>query len=152
MRRIGAVDSIAATTAGSLLRVLMKAPTGPRCGFVAQTMAQGRTPLITNTAKISPHKRNHLWYFLFIVERTSAFIMALSMLLIVSNKHNPKIVTMIANREIKIKPSFQSNNSQTPLVLPLRGFPSKARQYPSRRPLQSALLCYLHIQSLRIFQ
>jgi hypothetical protein len=92
IRRIGAEDSIATITRGSLLKVAKKAPTGPSPGVAVHTIAQGSTPRITKTANRSPHRRNHLRYFPSIVESTSALMIALSMLLIVSKRLKPATI------------------------------------------------------------
>jgi len=43
-----------------------------------------------------PRRRNHFLALAFIVDRTSALIIALSMLLIVSNRQSPSTVIMIS--------------------------------------------------------
>ena len=86
---------MAAATLGSLLKVEVKAPTSPNSGEVAQTISQGRSPLTANTAIINPHNKNHRLAFSFIVRRTSALMMALSMLVIVSNTKSPPIIIKI---------------------------------------------------------
>jgi len=48
-----------------------------------------------NTAIKRPQTRNHLLAFCFIVERTSALMIALSMLEIISKRERPRIVRMI---------------------------------------------------------
>ena len=93
--KIGADDSTASITAGSLENVAVKAPMGPSSGVVAQTITQGNKPLIINTANKRPQIRNHLLAFGDIVESTSAFTIALSILLITSNKQRPAIVSDI---------------------------------------------------------
>lgn len=91
---------MAVITLGSELKAAVNAPTSPSSGFITQTIAQGKTPLSIKTANKSPQNKNHFLAFLPIVDRTSAFIIALSIEEIVSNKINPQTVSAIANRSI----------------------------------------------------
>gem|GEM_PF-1352063 len=72
-------------------------------GAVAQTISQGKNHLTTNTAISIPHIRNHLLYFLLIVDSISALIIALSILEIISNNHNQKITTKIETQSINLQ-------------------------------------------------
>ena len=92
---MGADDSMAVATLGSLLKVEVKAPIRPNSGEVAQTISQGRSPLTANTAIINPQSKNHFLALGFIVWRTSALMMALSMLVIVSNTKSPPTIIKI---------------------------------------------------------
>lgn len=94
MSRIGEECSIAAATLGSLLKVAVRAETGPS-PELNHTISQGRTPLTTKTAITIPQSRNHLLALLPIVESTSALITALSMLETTSNKTSPKTTRII---------------------------------------------------------
>jgi hypothetical protein len=100
MRRIGADCSIAARTTGSFENVAVNAPAGPSDGVDNQTISQGSKPRIAKTANTSPHKRNQRFARLLIIESTSALIMALSMLVIVSNNMRPVIIRTIEKRSI----------------------------------------------------
>ncbi len=89
---------MASLTCGSLLKVAVMAPIGPRPGIASQTINHGSMPRITNTAKRIPQNKNHFRARGPIVPSTSAFMTALSTLLIASNKVRPAIV----NREEKM--------------------------------------------------
>ncbi len=95
-RRIGDVASMAAAIFGSLEKAAVNTSIMPIPGFASQTMTRGKRPLTTNTAKKNPHRRNHRCAFLLIPPRTSALIMALSILVIISKRERPRIVRMIA--------------------------------------------------------
>lgn len=88
-------DSIAFATLGSLLKVETNAPRRPSFGDVNQTISQGKSPLTANTAMIKPQRRNQRRAFSFIVRKTSALIMALSMLVIVSKTKSPPTTKII---------------------------------------------------------
>ena len=75
---------------------------GPSDGLVAQTITHGRSPRITKTAAIRPHRRNHLRARSLIVARTSALMMALSMLETVSKTMRPATVRIISNQSILV--------------------------------------------------
>lgn len=98
INRMGADFSIDSWTVGSLENVAKREPIGPSPGLTAHIIAQGRSPLITKTAKIIPQKRNHLRALACIVESTSAFIMALSILETISNKQSPKVIIKIEKK------------------------------------------------------
>lgn len=102
MSNIGEEDSTASITLGSLLKVAINDPIGPRDGVAAQTITQGRRPRITNTAKKSPQTRNHRLAFFPIVESTSALMMALSTLLMTSKRQSPATVKNIAKKSIRV--------------------------------------------------
>ena len=95
IRRMVADCSMAAMTSGSLEKVAVKAPTGPRDGVESQTISQGRRPRTANTAKISPQTRNHRRVRSLIVESTSALMIALSMLVMVSKRQRPAMMRII---------------------------------------------------------
>src|SRR5450759_1138424 len=103
-RRKGDESSITFLISGLSLNVDVNAPTGPRVGFVAHTMSHGSIPLTTKTANSNPYERNHFLARSDIVERTSALITALSMLLIVSNSIRPTTISII--EKISIIPRF----------------------------------------------
>ena len=92
MRSNGDDSSTSLCTSGSPLNVAVRLPMGPRAGFAAHTMSHGRTPLIRKTAINIPHRRNHLLAFFDIVDKTSALIMALSMLIMTSKSARPAMV------------------------------------------------------------
>src|SRR5512146_1554998 len=98
MSSMGADLSTASTTEGSLLNVLISAPHGPKEGVVTHTISQGRTPLMMKTAKSKPQNRNHLRARAPMVERTSALMMALSMLLMVSKRQRPATMSRAESR------------------------------------------------------
>ena len=77
---------------GSPENVAVSAPTGPRDGADIQTISHGSTPRIAKTANRRPQTRNQRRAFSDIVERTSALIMALSMLVMVSNRQSPAMI------------------------------------------------------------
>lgn len=82
-------------TCGSLLKAACNNPPGPRDGTTTHKMRKGSTPRTITTAKSIPHNKNHRRAFAPIPESTSAFIIALSMLLIISNKLSPTTVSTI---------------------------------------------------------
>ena len=90
--RGGADISMAAITAVSPDRVACITPQNPSEGLSIYTMMKGRTPRTTKTANNMPQKRNHRRAFLDMVERTSAFMTALSMLLTISKIMSPATV------------------------------------------------------------
>ena len=94
-KRIGADFSIDSKTTGSLLNDAVSALIGPSAGLAAQIIIQGNSPLITSTANNMPQSKNHWCTRRLIVESTSALIIALSILLIISNKHKPLAVKII---------------------------------------------------------
>ena len=98
---MGADCPIAATTAGSLENVAVSAPMGPRDGVDIQTISHGSAPRITKTANNSPQMRNQRRAFCDIVERTSALIMALSMLVMVSNRQSPAMIRSMEKISMK---------------------------------------------------
>src|SRR6185436_6297255 len=69
---IGAEASIELFTSGLPDQVAMKACQGPKLGLKAQTIAHGKIPRTTNTAKSIPQKRNHLRARAPMVPNTSA--------------------------------------------------------------------------------
>lgn len=93
--KIGAAISIDSFMCGSLLKVAVRASIGPKDGFTAQTISHGSNPRIKKTAKSKPQNKNHFLAFACIVERTSAFITALSMLEIASKRQRPRTITII---------------------------------------------------------
>src|SRR4030066_931315 len=93
--RIGADCSIDSIPFGSLLKEAVNAPTGPSEGFTIQTMNQGKRPLTRNTEESIPQNKNHRRAFCCMVDKTSALIIALSILLIVSNNTNPATIKLI---------------------------------------------------------
>jgi len=95
-------SSIADVTAGSLENVASRAPAGPSDGVVAQTISHGRSPRTTKTAKIRPQKRNNFRAFCPIVARTSALMMALSMLETISKTERPATVRIINSQSISV--------------------------------------------------
>ncbi len=101
LRRIGADCSIACATAGSELNVAVSAPRSPSAGFVSQRMRSGRSPRARKTAMSNPHRQNQRLAFAETVPRTSALMTALSMLLMVSKRLNPTIVSMLEKRSIE---------------------------------------------------
>ena len=92
MKRMGADCSTAAKTRGSLENVAVNAPMGPRDEVDIQTISQGNNPRIAKTAINNPQVKNQRFALSPIVESTSALIMALSMLVIISNKTRPVII------------------------------------------------------------
>src|SRR3989338_3002739 len=113
-KRRGADVSIASATAGSLLKVANNASIGPSVGLTAQTIAHGKRPRTTNTAKRIPQIKNHRRAFSPIVERTSALMIALSILLIASNKQSPATMRIIE------KISMEVNKHQRLINIPFR--------------------------------
>ena len=92
---IGDDASIAFATDGSLLKVDANAPTTPRLGEVSQTISQGKKPSYGKYCYDKAPKQKPSSGFFFIVRRTSAFIMALSMLVIVSKTKSPPTIKRI---------------------------------------------------------
>jgi hypothetical protein len=97
---MGADCSIAVITTGSLENVAVKAPIGPREEVDNQTISQGSNPLIAKTAINNPQVKNQRLALSPIVESTSALIMALSTLVIVSNKTRPAMIRMMERRSM----------------------------------------------------
>ena len=95
MSRMGDDCSIAAMTSGSLEKVAVRAPTGPSDGVESQTISHGSRPRTAKTANSSPQIRNQRFARSLMVERTSALMMALSMLVIVSNRTRPDTIRMM---------------------------------------------------------
>ena len=85
---------------GPLLIVFTIVCINPDPGFKIQTIRKGRSPRTTPTDRKSPHVVNHLREDCFMVERTSAFIIALSIELIISKSPRPRIVIKLAKRFI----------------------------------------------------
>ena len=73
--------------------VAVNAPTGPSDGVEIQTISQGRRPRTATTANSSPQTRNQRFARSLMVESTSALMIALSMLVIVSNMQRPAITS-----------------------------------------------------------
>jgi hypothetical protein len=97
---MGADFSIAAITTGSLENVAVNAPIGPREDVDNQTISQGSNPRIANTAINNPQVKNQRFALSPIVESTSAFIMALSILVIVSNKTRPAMIRSMERKSM----------------------------------------------------
>src|SRR5512137_290512 len=89
---MGADCSTAAKTRGSLENVAVNAPMGPSDEVDIQTISQGNNPRTAKTAINNPQVKNQRFARSPIVESTSALIMALSMLVIISNKTRPVII------------------------------------------------------------
>ena len=94
MSRTGELSWMALRAAGSPVRLAVKASQGPRPGVMTQTMSQGRTPRTTKTAIRIPQVRNHLRARVCMPCRTSALMMALSMLVIDSKRASPRTMRM----------------------------------------------------------
>ena len=77
------------------MRVAVKASQGPKPGTTTHTMIQGSTPRRMNTANRIPQVRNHLRALACMVGRTSALMMALSMLVTVSKRARPRTMRMV---------------------------------------------------------
>lgn len=97
---MGADASIARVTPKSEEKVAVKAPTGPKEGDTAQTMAQGKSPLTTKTATSIPQIKNHLRACWPMVDKTWALIMALSTDETVSKSTRPATIKIIDKRSI----------------------------------------------------
>ena len=89
MRRSGAELSIASATWGSFEKVAVRAPRNPTLGRTAQTIRRGSNPRTRKTPIKRPHTRNHLFAHGFMVVKTPALMMALSMLEIISKRERP---------------------------------------------------------------
>src|SRR3989338_2499364 len=98
IKSIGADSSITFATFGSELKEAVKEPKNPSDGLLIHKIVQGNSPLTKKTAIKMPHSRNHLLAFLDIVPRTSALIIALSTLIITSNKARPVTMRIIENQ------------------------------------------------------
>src|SRR3989338_2387087 len=108
---MGADSSITFAMLGSELNDAAKEPKKPRLGLFAHNITQGNKPLTKNTAIMIPHNKNHFLPFLDIVERTSALITALSMLITISKRLSPKRVRIIENQlAISAKKSYSNKN------------------------------------------
>ena len=101
--RTGALSWMAFCAAGFSVKVAVRALKGLRPGVMTHTISQGRIPLTPKTAIRMPQVRNHRLAFGCIVARTSALMMALSMLVIDSKTARPAIVNTIP--EISISAS-----------------------------------------------
>jgi hypothetical protein len=97
---MGADCSIAASTIGSLENVAVKAPIGLNEGVDNHTMSQGSSPRIAKTANKRPQIKNQRRARSPMVESTSALIMALSMLVMVSNKTRPAMIRIMEIKSI----------------------------------------------------
>jgi hypothetical protein len=97
---MGAECSIAAITIGSLENVAVNAPRGLSEGVDNQTISQGNSPRIAKTANNNPQIKNHRFARSLMVESTSALMMALSMLVMVSNKISPAMMRIMERRSI----------------------------------------------------
>jgi len=81
--------------------VAVKASMGPRDGWEDQTISQGYPPLMAKTANIIPHDKNHRLARIDMVESTSAFITALSMLVTVSKSARPTMIKTMESKSIE---------------------------------------------------
>jgi len=97
---MGADCSIAAITTGSLENVAGNAPVGLSEGVDNQTISQGSNPRIAKTANNNPQIKNLRFARSPMDESTSALMMALSMLVIVSNKTRPAIIRVTERRSM----------------------------------------------------
>jgi hypothetical protein len=97
---MGADCSIAAITIGSLENVAVNASIGPREGVDIHTISQGSNPRIAKTAINNPQVKNQRLALSPMVESTSALIMALSMLVIVSNKTRPAMIRRMERKSM----------------------------------------------------
>src|SRR3990170_3464179 len=73
-------------------RVATITSTNPSWGLLLHRIRIGSSPLTTKTAMRIPQSRNHLLALADIVERTSEFMIALSILLMTSNRLKPAIM------------------------------------------------------------
>src|SRR3990172_5017895 len=73
-------------------RVATITSTNPSWGLLLHRIKIGSSPLTAKTAMRIPQSRNHLFALADIVERTSEFMIALSMLLMTSNRVKPAII------------------------------------------------------------
>lgn len=106
---------MAAAIFGSLEKAAVNTSQAPIPGFASQTIMRGKRPLTTNTAKKNPQSKNQRCAFLLIPPRTSALMMALSMLVIISKRERPKIVRkmvamLIVVLFLRIFPRYSSSN------------------------------------------
>ena len=84
-----------------MLKVETKAPISPNFGEVAQTISHGNKPLTAKTAMINPQSKNQRLALGFIVCKTSALLLGLSTLVIVSNMKSPPTINKIDIISIK---------------------------------------------------
>src|SRR3989338_6063085 len=121
--KIGLDCSIDFMTNGSELNVAVRASIGESEGFAIHTISQGKSPLTMKTANNKPHNKNHFLAFCDIVERTSAFITALSIEEMVSKSSSPRIVRETRKRSNitlrKIRKKLKCQNSALFLFLEL---------------------------------
>ena len=103
INNIGADSSITFAISGSELNEDVKASIGPKLGLFAHNISQGSKPLTRKTAIKMPHIKNHLLALLDIVPRTSALMIALSTLIIISKRANPKTINNRENKSILYK-------------------------------------------------
>lgn len=100
MRRRGDDFSIARTISGLLEKVSVRACRKDLFGKKSQTIRNGRSPLTTNTPNNRPQKRNHFRAAGFMVERTSALMMALSTLDMISKRERPSMANTAGKSSI----------------------------------------------------
>ncbi len=104
MSRTGELSWMALRAAGSPVRLAVKASQGPRPGVMTQTMSQGSTPRTPKTAIRIPQVRNHLRARACMPCRTSALMMALSMLVIDSKRASPRTIRIADGISISVYP------------------------------------------------
>lgn len=100
---IGADFSIISPIAGLLLNAAVQTSVISRLGLLIQKMMNGSNPLMTNTAISMPHIRNQRLAHWDIFDRTSALIIALSMLVIISKRLSPRTMSIIVRMSMKKK-------------------------------------------------
>src|SRR3972149_9930327 len=100
MSKTGADSSTALMISGFEVQAAASTSMKPNVGLLLQRMAIGRSPLTMKTAMRIPQNRNHFLDLSDIVERTSELMIALSMLLMTSNRLKPETMnTYSSNRD-----------------------------------------------------
>src|SRR3989344_2761548 len=100
MKRIGADFSMISTICGSELSEAVNDPTKPRLGLLTHTMSHGNKPLTRNTAIRMPQRRNHRCPLGDMVLSTSALMIALSTLMMISNNASPRMINAMEKMSI----------------------------------------------------
>lgn len=88
--RSGVERSVDSLINGSLEKAKVKTWKADKSGLASQIMTKGRPPRIKKTANKMPQNKKIFRYFSGTVFKTWALIIALSMLLMISNKTKPK--------------------------------------------------------------
>ena len=79
-------------------KAAVSVPEIPNFGFVANNIKKGRRPLTKKTEVRIPHVKNHFLALLLIPPSTSALMMALSILVMISKIARPKMIKILEKK------------------------------------------------------